>query len=80
MPIAQVSWIWIWIPTKEYEQSEKYEEEVEIGSNHGETTFEELVDKMKKCLLFEKETAQLSQDGKFRLIQFCVKNEVRSKF
>ena len=78
MSFVKVSWIWIWIPTKEYESSKRCEAEMDTNFAGETSSFEELVDNVKKDLVYRKrETSQYSLDGKFKLVQFCVKDEVK---
>ena len=81
MPLTQVSWVWVWIPTKTYERSNLRVPEFQPGNHElfeedGVPPMEDLVDEVLKTLVVERKTEQYSQDENFKLIQFCIKDEV----
>lgn len=89
MPFTHTSWILLWIPTKEFEQSEShrhvhFERMLSTDSEHStnieDIPLEELVDRAIKALGVERLTVDESKDGNFKLFQFCVKDEVKIAF
>ena len=80
MPLTQVSWVWVWIPTKSYERANLRVPEFQPGTNHDlfeeDPPMEDLVDEVLKTLIVERKTEQYSQDENFKLVQFCIKDEV----
>ena len=85
MPFTHTSWILLWIPTKEFEQSEnqrhvRFERMLEAPGDHDysheDIPFEELADRAINALGVERLTVEKSVDGNYKLIQFCVKDEV----
>ena len=71
---AKVSWIWVWIPTKEYEK------ELGLDKNGQDASFEDIVMDISKNLSIRREIVHLSIDGNNKLVQFCVKDEVFYKY
>ena len=91
MLFTHTSWILLWIPTKEFEQSEShrhvhFERMVEVpgdpehSANIEDIPLEELVDRAIKALGVERLTVDESKDGNFKLFQFCVKDEVKMAY
>ena len=78
MPATQVFWIWVWIPTKEYQESQPNDAKDEM-ENKKSLSFEELVEDVKKNLAYEREIILKSADGNFKMLQFCVKEDVSFK-
>ena len=83
MPLTQVSWVWVWIPTKSYERANLRVPELQLRPTStsadlfGEDPpMEDLVEEVLKTLIVERKTEQYSQDENFKLIQFCIKDEV----
>ena len=79
-PTPQVSWIWVWIPTREYELSGRkvsLESGTFSGHEQDDRTFEEKLDEVKRHQVMGRETHQLSKDGNLKLVQFYVKNLVK---